>query len=188
MLAYHSALDVSTCLIMSFDPYIGKCGVHFCLSMIHSQVQISCTCIYTLFGLFPSGVEYPGRKMTVTFLSSLLEFSFQIEVSIHIMRSCLLCCCGFTMHASFFLVFIFLFGSFLSLSSSFVFPFPFSPCAYLFTLLILWFIHGKWSCIRIPVLWSFLLLYLALILSRACRLLHAMNFHLEQLVYAINTS
>lgn len=137
MLAYHSALDVSTCLIMSFDPYIGKCGVHFCLSMIHSQVQISCTCIYTLFGLFPSGVEYPGRMMTVTFLSSLLAFSFQIEVSIHIMRSCLLCCCGFTMHASFFLVFIFLFGSCLSLSSSLVFPFPFSPCAYLFALLVL---------------------------------------------------
>lgn len=68
MLAYHSALDVSTCLIMSFDPYIGKCGVHFCLSMIHSQVQISCTCIYTLFGLFPSGVEYPGRKMTNFFV------------------------------------------------------------------------------------------------------------------------
>lgn len=137
MLAYHSALDVSTCLIMSFDPYIGKCGVHFCLSMIHSQVQISCTCIYTLFGLFPSGVEYPGRKMTVTFLSSLLVFSFQIKVSIHIMRSCLLCCCGFTMHASFFHVYIFLFGCFLSLSPSLVFTCPFSPCAYLFALMVL---------------------------------------------------
>lgn len=124
--------------------------------------------IYTLFGLFPSGVEYPGRKMTnffVFFVGILISdrgfHSYNEKLLVMLLwfyyaRKLFPC-----FYFPFWFLFIFIF--ILSFSLSF-----FSLRLHFHSLYLMIYTL-KMIRYSIPVLLSFLLLCLALILLRACR-------------------